>query len=368
MARFYAFEGIENFRDLGGYECNYGETQFGVVYRSATLKDATKKDVEKIASLGIKTILDIREKKAREEQIGLVEKDSRFKVIPFDINGNGRIPQNYEDGVNSYIEMLSDPTSVRSLLRAILHEDKPLLIHCNAGKDRTGVFAGILLALAGVDFRFINADYMASYPLLEYATVLLKRENPTLLPDVCLNPNIFYLRDVEKKFKETFGSLESYLEGIGLDEDEIFGLKNVLGKQEKSCGAVVFKDGKVLVEHMAMGHYSIPKGHVEPCDDGDERKTAAREIKEELNLDVEFIPEFRYSTDYSPFPGKFKRVVWLAAYAKEGKIITQKEEVQDAYWLSPADAVRVLSHQSDRDIVTKASYFEAGENIKEVKD
>lgn len=368
MARFYTFEGIENFRDLGGYECDYGETQFGVVFRSATLKDATKKDVEKIASLGIKTILDIREKKARDGQVGLVEKDPRFKVIPFDIGGNGRIPKDYDDGVNSYIEMLSDPYPVRSLFQAILHEDKPLLIHCNAGKDRTGVFAGILLALAGVDFRFINADYMASFPLLERATIQVKRNNPSLLPEVCLNPDIFYLRDVEKKFKETFLSLESYLEGIGLNEDELRGLENVLGKQEKSCGAVVFKDGKVLVEHMAMGHYSIPKGHMEPCDEGDERKTAAREIKEELNLDVEFIPGWRLSTDYSPFPGKFKRVVWFAAYAKEGEIVPQKEEVQGAYYLSPADAVRVLSHQSDRDVVTRASYFEAGGNIKEIKE
>ncbi len=368
MARFYTFQGIENFRDLGGYECRYGETEFGVIYRSATLKDASEKDVEKIASLGIKTILDIREKKARDEQIGLVEKDPRFKIVSFDINGDGRIPNDYEDGVNSYIEMLSDPYSVRSLLLAILHEEKPLLIHCNAGKDRTGVFAGILLALAGVDFRFINADYMASYPLLEYSTISLRRSKTKLLPDVCLNPNIFYLRDVEKKFKETFLSLDSYLEGIGLSEDEIYGLKNVLGKQEKSCGAVIFKDGKVLVEHMAMGHYSIPKGHVEPCDEGDEMKTASREIKEELGLDVEFIPGFRYSTDYSPFPGKFKRVIWLAAYAKEDEITVQKEEVQDAYWLSPADAVRVLTHQSDRDVVRKASYFEAGGNIKAVKD
>lgn len=81
MARFYTFEGIENFRDLGGYECDYGETQFGVIYRSATLKGATKKDVDKIASLGIKTILDIREKKAREEQNGLVEKEDRKSVV-----------------------------------------------------------------------------------------------------------------------------------------------------------------------------------------------------------------------------------------------------------------------------------------------
>ncbi|MBQ7646054.1 MAG: NUDIX domain-containing protein [Clostridia bacterium] len=57
---------------------------------------------------------------------------------------------------------------------------------------------------------------------------------------------------------------------------------------ERSCGAVVYKrtDKRVLylIEHMARGHVSLPKGHVE---DGEtEEQTARREIKEETNLDV----------------------------------------------------------------------------------
>jgi len=41
MLRRVPFEKIENFRDLGGYSAAYGETSFGVVYRSGTLADAT---------------------------------------------------------------------------------------------------------------------------------------------------------------------------------------------------------------------------------------------------------------------------------------------------------------------------------------
>lgn len=360
MARNYKFEGIENFRDLGGYECRYGETSFGVIYRSATLLDVTEADVEKIKRLGIKTILDLREKRAKKEEVGLVEKDPYFNIIDLSVNGEGRVPKDWADGVNSYLEMLDDPVSVRKILRAILLADKPLLMHCNAGKDRTGVFSALLLELAGVDFASINADFMSSFPLLEQATIRVRKERPGFLPEICLTPNIAYLREVRTRFLEKYHTFENYCEAIGLSEDEICSLQNLLGKQEKSCGAVVFKDGKVLVEHMKLGHYSIPKGHVEECDGGVEEATAAREIKEELGLDVTFIPGFKTSTVYSPFPGILKKVIWFAAYAKEEPLTLQKEEVQDAYWLSPADAVRVLSHQDDRDVVTKASYFEAG--------
>lgn len=359
MARNYSFDNIENFRDLGGYECRYGETSFGVIYRSATLMDATKKDVEKIKRLGIKTILDLREEKAKKEQIGLAEKDPDFQIVDLNVNGNGRIPKDRADGIASYLEMIEDPSSARAILRSILQADKPLLIHCNAGKDRTGVFCALLLDLAGVDFASINTDFMASFPLLEKATVRIKKEQPGLLPEVCLTPDVFYLREVHERFIARYGSAEDYCERIGLSDDEVCGLKNILGRQEKSCGAVLFKDGKVLVEHMAAGHYSIPKGHIEAIDDGNERATASREIREELGLDVQFIPGFRAVTQYSPADGVFKQVVWFAAYAKPGSIKLQRSEVSDAYWLSPADAVRVLSHQDDRDVVTKASYFEA---------
>ncbi len=360
MARNYTFEGIENFRDLGGYECAYGETQFGVVYRSATLLGATEADLAKIKRIGIKTIVDLRGNQIVPELDGLVENDPGFTVFRFEVNGKGRIPKDWNDGIESYMEMLEDASTSRRILQTILHAEKPLLIHCNAGKDRTGVYTALLLDLAGVDFPSINADFMASFPLLEKSTIKVKTERPGFLPEVCLNPDISYLRDVRDRFYERYGSAEGYCEAIGLSDDEIFSLKSVLGRQEKSCGAVLFHEGKVLVEHMRQGHYSIPKGHVEKIDGGDEQKTAAREVKEELSLDVEFIPGFKMATDYSPAPGVFKRVVWFAAYVKNTDIVTQKEEVTDAYWLSPADAVRVLSHQDDRDVVTKASYFEAG--------
>ena len=58
------FEKIMNFRNLGGYECTYGETAFGVLYRSGRLFGASVSDINKLYSLGLKTIIDIRDTNA----------------------------------------------------------------------------------------------------------------------------------------------------------------------------------------------------------------------------------------------------------------------------------------------------------------
>ncbi|MCR5490679.1 MAG: tyrosine-protein phosphatase [Bacilli bacterium] len=357
MPRSIQFDKIENFRDLGGYECRYGETRFGTIYRSAKLNEASPRDTEKLKTLGIKTVLDLRDDHSKEAYKDVTRQIEGIRHIELPVNGNGRICHEYDDYVYSYIEMLEDPYSARNIFKAILHADKPMVIHCNAGKDRTGAFTMIILLLNGVSFKDINADYMASFPYLEDMTADT-RANHKEVPELLLTPNIQFLRDVYALFLKKYGDLESYFDAIGLSDDEVRSLSSILGKREKSCGAVVFYKGKVLVEHMAMGHFSIPKGHVEE-EDKDEFATAAREIKEETGLDVKFHKDFRITTDYSPKDGVIKQVVWFIAVASSDKVTVQPEEVQDAYWISPADAMIALSHDSDRQVVHQASLYEA---------
>ena len=352
MARSYFFEKIDNFRDLGGYGCAYGETSFGVVYRSATIAGATPNDIEKLAKLGIKTILDLREPAKKKAAVSPTKGDDRFQTIELDVNGNGRVPVDYEDGQASYMEMLEDPYTARRIIKSIIDCPKPCLIHCNAGKDRTGVFVYLILLAAGVDFHDINADYMSSFPYLYEATAKLKEAQPNF-PKVCLIPDIQYLHDFHEAFLDRYGDLEGYFEAIGLSEDDCTSFANLLGKQEKSCGAVVFKDGRVLVEHMAMGHYSLPKGHVEESDQSEE-ETALREIREETGLEARIIPGFKTSTVFSPSPGHIKKVIWFAAEVTGGEAKVQKDEVQDIYFLRPEHALITLTHDSDRTTMVEA--------------
>lgn len=357
MPRSINFESIENFRDLGGYECRYGETRFGVLYRSATLCEASPSDLEKIKDLGIKTVIDLREEATKASKPDATRAIEGIAHIELPVNGNGRICHEYDDYVYSYIEMLEDPYTARAIFKAILHAEKPAVIHCNAGKDRTGAFTMVILLLNGVSFVDINADYMASFPYLEKMTQVTRQFHKEV-PELLLTPSIEFMRDVYAKFIEQYGDAASYCEAIGLSEDEVNALSSLLGKQEKSCGAAVFYHGKVMIEHMQLGHYSIPKGHVEESDE-DEQATARREILEETGLNVKFHEGFTMATDYSPCDGVLKRVVWFAAVAESDQAIPDNTEVQGIYWVSPADAMRVLSHDDDRQVVAKASYFEA---------
>lgn len=127
-------------------------------------------------------------------------------------------------------------------------------------------------------------------------------------------------------------------------------------KKEKSCGAVVYKRDNnqiyILIEKMRLGHYSIPKGHVE--NNETEVETAIREIKEETNLEVLLDCNFREVVSYSPYEGCVKDVVFFVALAKTFDLINQEIEVSRLYWLKPEEALNKLTYESDKNIVKKA--------------
>ena len=126
--------------------------------------------------------------------------------------------------------------------------------------------------------------------------------------------------------------------------------------QEKSCGAVVYaeKDGQrfYLIELMRMGHRSLCKGHVEG--DESEHQTAAREIREETGLTVEFDDGFRETIQYSPYDNCLKTVVFFLARAGSMIVRAQPEEVRAIEWLPYEEALQALTHESDREVLRKA--------------
>jgi protein-tyrosine phosphatase len=352
MLRRVPFEKIENFRDVGGYAARYGETSFGVLYRSGTLADATPSDLDKLADLGVKTILDLRDDESKASQPDKTAKDARFAEILLPVNGNGRVPKDHADQVDSYLEMIEEPVSARKIFLSIAHALKPVVIHCTAGKDRTGIFIALILLANGVPFHDVNADYMLSFPYLTRMSRLTMAKYPDF-PKTVLTPDVNFLREVMDVFSKRYGTVDDYFHAIGISDDDVALLDNLLGKQEKSCGAVVFHEGKILVEHMAKGHYSIPKGHVEKWDKDDEA-TALREIKEETSIDARILSKETWSIDYSPKEGVAKRVVFFLADCEKTAIKVQPEEVTACYWLSPDDAIRTVSHDSDKKIIAWA--------------
>jgi len=352
MLRRVPFEKIENFRDLGGYSAAYGETNFGVVFRSGTLADATSADLDRMVNLGIKSVIDIRSDNEKNSKPDKTKYDKRFVEYELSVNGNGRVPVSRFDQVNSYIEMLEDPVQARKIFLTMAHCEKPLVIHCSAGKDRTGVFCFLLLLANGVPFHDANADYLLSFPYLTRLTRETRKNYPNF-PEPVLTPSITFWKRVMAKFNKRWGTIDDYFNWIGINEDDSVLLENLLGKQEKSCGAVVFHENEILVEHMIKGHYSLPKGHVEK-EDADEKATAIREIREETGLKATILASERYVIDYSPQPGVAKRVAFYIASSKDTETVCQPAEVAGIYWLSPNDAVRTVTHDSGKKIIVWA--------------
>ena len=132
--------------------------------------------------------------------------------------------------------------------------------------------------------------------------------------------------------------------------------------QEKSCGAVIFREENTeryyLILKSTQGHTTLCKGHVEG--DETEHETAAREIREETGLSVEFVDGFREVITYSPRPGHVKDVVFFAARLSGGTPACQPEEVAEIRFLPYDGALSALTHASDRETLQKAHAFLEG--------
>ena len=127
-------------------------------------------------------------------------------------------------------------------------------------------------------------------------------------------------------------------------------------KQEKSCGAVVYRNGEkgleiLLIQHKNGGHWAFPKGHVEKKET--EEETARREIREETGLKVELDTGFRAVTTYSPKPNVMKDVIYFAACAKKGEWKAQEEEILKICWEMPESALDMVTYESDKEILRK---------------
>ncbi|MDD7607418.1 MAG: NUDIX domain-containing protein [Candidatus Enterosoma sp.] len=130
-------------------------------------------------------------------------------------------------------------------------------------------------------------------------------------------------------------------------------------KTERSYGAVVYKlsDNKILylIEHMVLGHISLPKGHIEKGET--EEECAIREIKEETGLDVILDTSFRETISYSTAKDVMKDVTFFTALINSDKIFPQKEEVNRIEFLPYDEADKILTYQTDRDVLYKADKY-----------
>ncbi|MBE9538811.1 MAG: tyrosine-protein phosphatase [Proteobacteria bacterium] len=180
--RLLQFEGIANFRDLGGYKTTDNHSvKWGTLYRSGSFDKASRSDLRALANLKLSTLVDFRSSIEKEDEPSVLPEPAVFRVveIPTLDDGNkamvGEIMERIESGnfegfdpdaamldANRQFASTFTP-QFREFIQLVLNEGgKPVAWHCSAGKDRTGFAAAILLRILGVPQITVMADYMQS--------------------------------------------------------------------------------------------------------------------------------------------------------------------------------------------------------------
>jgi hypothetical protein len=179
-SRLVPLSGSFNFRDLGGYRGLDGRTtRWGRLFRSDALHELTPDDVDRLRDMGLRTVVDLRTERelARSGRGPLGPEPVAFHhlaVVREEARGDGGAAGSADGEAVAAPAPPGDDLSERylwyldvgmdSLVRALTllggADHYPLVFHCAAGKDRTGVLAALVLEIVGVDREVIVADYV----------------------------------------------------------------------------------------------------------------------------------------------------------------------------------------------------------------
>lgn len=180
--RVLNIEGVINFRDLGGYLTGDGrEVKWGQLYRSAQLDRLSQKGIDDMAAMGIQVVVDLRFSDETNRYPTIREAVPDADLLSWHDEAETQATGESDDIQRSWKESLAtnDPDQVREAMRVnypkklyshraiyrtmllrLSQGQLPLVFHCAAGKDRTGVAAALILSLLGVSNEQIVADYL----------------------------------------------------------------------------------------------------------------------------------------------------------------------------------------------------------------
>ena len=160
-------EGALNVRDLGGLPLEGGgTTRSGRLIRSDSPHALTDAGLEELARIGVRTVVDLRTSREREQlrsRLGEIESVTLIAAPIFADDDPLPDPPLFSPG-DIYSWWLDERRDrVAAALRAIAASPSaPVLVHCHAGKDRTGVVVALVLRLAGVPAGVVADDYAHS--------------------------------------------------------------------------------------------------------------------------------------------------------------------------------------------------------------
>lgn len=188
--RIHRFDALDNFRDYGDYATAAGRhIAPGRLFRSGHQARVSEADLNRLAALGLATVVDLRRPSERRDQPSKRPPGFAGAVIESAHDDGGEAPHitflrtadlTPDSGrrfmTSTYRRLAFEPSHLdlfARYFRALGETDGPVLIHCAAGKDRTGLLAALTHHLLGVHHDDMVADY-----LLTNAAVDLERRAP----------------------------------------------------------------------------------------------------------------------------------------------------------------------------------------------
>ena len=232
------FVGGTNFRELGGYEADEGKhVKWGQIWRGIpTCKLTGEADRAKLDALGLRLILDLRSVEEAKKEPDYVPDGARLVQIcglcaedgheiafaPGDIDRlMASAPEGYDVPRVLYRRMLTGNKAFKELFRALEAGETPILFHCSAGKDRTGVAAMLILLALGASDETICADYAQTNVCrrAEIEAVMQEHADEIAADPSCRN-HYYRMAGVSPEaapfvldtIRSQFGSAENYLE------------------------------------------------------------------------------------------------------------------------------------------------------------
>lgn len=246
--RLLDFDNILNARDFGGYDSAHGTLVTDKLFRTAHMAKASDSDLKTLKSLGIGLIVDLRYLAEREREPNRWPEGSPVRTLAFDATLTGRAPHESfmqfelnspEDAVRymtkSYAErphQSAFKTIFSGCLSHMAQTGDRMIVHCAAGKDRTGTLVALIQTLLGVSAQDVMDDYMLTMSavdvegIMEFAAPLIsERYERVITPDL-LRPMFSVSPDYLRASLEAMGNVQDYAYNVlGLTDTQYAAIK-----------------------------------------------------------------------------------------------------------------------------------------------
>ena len=251
--RVIHLKGTTNTRDIGGYHTSdLSILRGGQIIRSDKLSKLTAKDFQKLEEIGLKTVIDLRTDKEHDESPTVWKGDNPPQFFHFPVGDSKNEwfsaqrkmmkrnrfteEQSLEHMVEGYRMIAEEGTSsYQKLMEVVLDESNwPVLIHCNAGKDRSGVGVALILEALGVDRETIMEEYLLTNKIsrIEDKAVFLSKQSKSSsrgtrfskgTPPSAWLPIVGVRAEMLEAFyvsvDEKYGSMDAFLTELGVDKN-----------------------------------------------------------------------------------------------------------------------------------------------------